>query len=198
MADSSSTDTSSPEISEITGTIVNSFTTEIVTKKRLKRSKVSKTSSCSAVDRAKSFNNPNFYADGEVLFCRVCSKAVDHRRENSLKRHLETSLHQNNKKIQGRSTKQKTLETTFAVPTEARLENLKTVCCFVKTLAASKIPFNVVENEFMRKFFKDFVRGGGAIPKSKALLEYLEDIYKVITHHEPCHSRFSGKLPSDR
>ena len=99
--DDNSSLTSSPEtLSEITGTaIVNSFTTESVTKKRIKRSKVKKFSSCSAIDRAKNFNNPNFYADGEVLFCRICSKTVDHRREASLKRHLATSsLHQKNLK----------------------------------------------------------------------------------------------------
>ena len=30
----------------------------------------------------------------EVLFCRICSKTVDHRRKASLKRHLATSLRQ--------------------------------------------------------------------------------------------------------
>ena len=40
-------------------------------------------SKMSAKQRAQQSGNENFYADGEILFCRACSKAVDHSHQSS-------------------------------------------------------------------------------------------------------------------
>ena len=75
---SSSFSTSLPEkLYEITGTpFVNSFTTESVTKKRIKRSKVSKTSSCSAIDHAKSSTTPISMLTGRFYFVAFVRKLL--------------------------------------------------------------------------------------------------------------------------
>ena len=68
-----------------------------------------------AKQSAQQSSNKSFYADGDILFCRACSKAVDHNRQSVLKLYCQSQSHKEkmSKKI---SPKQKTLTTTMFAP----------------------------------------------------------------------------------
>ena len=65
------------------------------------------------------------------------------------------------------------------VPTTARMENVTSINNFVRVLPATNIPFNVLNNQLLRKFFLDHVKSGVSLPKGSSLNPYLEDCYKV-------------------
>ena len=68
--------------------------------------------------------NLNVNADGDVLFGRGFTKAVDHRKEDSLKKNLDTTLHL---KYQKKTGKHEKTVFTQTVPTKARLKYIKTL-----------------------------------------------------------------------
>ena len=165
----SDSDTSSSELQEIS--------IDSISRKRNAQQKTTHISSKTARDRAITLNNPDIYADGNVLFCKPCSKALDHRRLGTIKRHLKSTGHIEKSQSSNTTAKrQKTLQTSFCVQTEARFENIKTVTAFVKMLASANIPFNSVNNPHVREFLREHVKGGGAIPQRAALTNYLNDI----------------------
>ena len=147
-----SSDSSSSQEPESASSLSTHTDTSVRRKKQQKRAR-HHLSSITAKQRAVTIGNGCFYADGDVLFCRPCSKAVDHSRNSTVKDHLKSMTHLENEKRVQKAKKQRTLFTTFPVGTPAKLENLRLVSAFVRTLAASKIPLNVSDNKTMKNFF---------------------------------------------
>ena len=83
------------------------------------------------------------------------------------------------KNVKKNLPKQKTLTTTMFALNNARVENIRFRTNFVRWLAVNKIPFNVADTKVTEYFAKTHIRAGEAIPKSKALLHYLEGCAKV-------------------
>ena len=109
-------------------------------KKGRKQRKKSHIAPISAKQRVEQLKNPDLYADGENLFCRVCEKSLDHSRKSTITRHFKPEFHIGKKKGGKENSKKTTLKTTLPVKTDARLENLKTISDPVKTFAAANIP----------------------------------------------------------
>ncbi|KAH7980177.1 hypothetical protein HPB49_013640 [Dermacentor silvarum] len=49
-----------------------------------------------AKEHAREYKNACFYEDAGVLFCRVCARAVDHRRKSTIDEHIESNRHRKN------------------------------------------------------------------------------------------------------
>ena len=130
-------------------------------------------STMTAKQRAAKPGNSAFYADGNKLFCRVCSKHINHERQSVLTRHLESNKHKENSRSSIAPKRQRTIDTTLNAPNQASLENYRVVSDFVRMLASAKIPFNVANNPVVRQFLHHHVQGGGAIPSGKSLNPYL-------------------------
>ena len=83
----------------------------LLSKNRRKRRK---TSQISARQSAEQLKNPDLYADGEILFCQVCEKSLDHSREGTITHHFKSQFHNGNMKGgKENSKKQMTLKTTL-------------------------------------------------------------------------------------
>lgn len=54
-------------------------------------------SSISAVDRAKEFNEDT-YENGGVLFCKFCQHSIEQVRVHTIKMHIKSAKHEENKK----------------------------------------------------------------------------------------------------
>ena len=116
-----------------------------ISRKRNKRTKVNHIASVTAKKRASQSGNEDFYADGDILFCRVCSKAIDHSRQGTINRHKASDVHINNKKKLV-PKKQTTIITTMNAQTTAKLENLALVSDFVRMLTAANLPLYTALN----------------------------------------------------
>ena len=133
-----------------------------ISRKRNKRTKVNHIASVTAKKRASQSGNEDFYADGDILFCRVCSKAIDHSRQGTINRHKASDVHINNKKKLV-PKKQTTIIRTMNAQTTAKLENLALVSDFVRMLTAANLPLNTADKPQVRTFLKSHIRCGGAI-----------------------------------
>ena len=110
--------------------------------------------------------NEYFYADGDILFCQVCSKVIDHSRQGTINRHNASDVHM--KKLAPK--KQTTIITTMTAQTTAKIENLALVSDFVRKLTAANLPLNTADNPQVRTFLKSHIRCGGAIPSRTKLI----------------------------
>ncbi|KYO41910.1 putative nuclease HARBI1 [Alligator mississippiensis] len=60
--------------------------------------KMPKSAKVTPKDRVAQFGKDKFHADGTVLFCTACRKAVDHVRKQSIVEHMESAKHKQNEK----------------------------------------------------------------------------------------------------
>ena len=71
---------------------------DLLSKNRRKQRKKSHIAQILAKQRVEQLKNPDLYADGEILFCRVCEKSLDHSRKSTITRHFKSEFHIGNKK----------------------------------------------------------------------------------------------------
>ena len=76
-------------------------------KNRRKRRKTSHIDQISAKQMVEQLKNPHLYADGEILFCRVCEKSLDHSRKGTITRQFKSEFHIENKKGGNENSKNK-------------------------------------------------------------------------------------------
>ena len=72
------------------------FSINLLSKNRRKRRKTSHIAQISARQMVEQLKNPDLYADGEILNCRVCEKSLDHRK-GAITRHFKSEFHIGNK-----------------------------------------------------------------------------------------------------
>lgn len=96
--------TNNQEDIEATGTSVSENKPEAtgkiavsVTRKAAKRSTL--VYKLSATQRAKDFAGEGMYADGNIMFCKFCTKSVDWKRKNTVDDHVKSFGHQHRKKL---------------------------------------------------------------------------------------------------
>ena len=115
-----------------------------------------------AAETARMLGNEDFYAEAAKLFCKFCKKAVDHRSQSVVNRHLISDKHTKNKKDPNRNPA-KTITTASKVSNAARLQNIRLVSKWVPSCAASNIPPNAASDNITmrnvsvcqrRNFFK--------------------------------------------
>ena len=70
----------------------------LLSKNRRKRRKTSYIAQILAKQRVEQLKNLDLYADGEILFCRVCEKSLDQSRKSTITRHFKSEFHIGNKK----------------------------------------------------------------------------------------------------
>ncbi len=153
---------------------VTQFTASKLAKDSEKNRKRLHASGLTAKQRSLQSKNEDFYEEGGKLYCRPCCKIIDHTRQGSIERHKETQGHLTNKKAR---KIQKTLNSTLPIATSARFENVAVIEDWVRASCAANIPFHKTDNGQLRDFFREHIRGGGAIPKARALSPYLKDCY---------------------
>ena len=137
----------------------------------------------SAADRAKTYPEKLYESDG-LLFCKACSKAIDHRRLDTVKHHLfKSAVHAANEaKIKkqeetgpGRGIKrQKTIGETFSNATKAADHRKEMASDLIKTFAACNIPLEKVNNPHFRSFLLKHVQGGGAVASASTLRKSID------------------------
>ena len=89
---------------------------------KTKKRKRDHSSSLDAQTRAKMFQNSDFFAEKDQLFCRYCSVQMDHSRQSVLNAHLRSDTHKKHKSTaMEKKQVQGTLFTTLPVPNVARL-----------------------------------------------------------------------------
>ena len=157
----------------------SSYTRESVERNASRKAKRQHLSTMTAAERARKLGNEDFYADAAELFCKFCKKAVDHRSQSVINRHMISDKHTKNKRKDPNRKPANTITTAFKVSNAARLQNIRLVSNWVRSCAASNIPLNVSDNFTMRNFFRDHVVSGGSIPQRNGILPYLKDCYIV-------------------
>ena len=93
MSQSEIISTDSESESEIASCAVLHTESSVLRKRKLNR-KLNQSSNITALSRASQPKIDRSYADGNVLFCSACEKAVDHSRQFVFNRHQESDAHQ--------------------------------------------------------------------------------------------------------
>ena len=78
--------------------VVRSLNSVQTSQKQNKRAKISPILSVTSKNRAPQSVNEDFNADGDILFCRVCPKAVDHSMQSTMNCHKASDVHISNRK----------------------------------------------------------------------------------------------------
>ena len=169
------------------------FSIILLSKNRLKRQKTSHIAQISAKQRVEQLKNLDLYADGEILFCRVCEKTLDHSRKGTILRHFKSEIHIGNKKGgKENSKKRTTFKTTHPVKSEARLENLKTENLKTKPLRKKFKQFDFWKsNRMILPNLFDIVRQNAYLVGSSAGVERSFTYYSKILSDE--RHRLTGK-----
>ena len=103
--------------------------------------------------RAAKPGNNDFFASKIILICKWCNKAVEHDRQSTVSRHMNSRSHQDNKKKNAKAT-HKTLHSSLQVKTPARLENIEIVSAWVRACTEANIPLNVSNKELAGVFLE--------------------------------------------
>ena len=61
--------------------------------KRTKPSELSRQGNVSAADRAAQYDKGVFYAENELMYCRVCNTVIEHVRKDTVNKHLTRKVH---------------------------------------------------------------------------------------------------------
>ncbi|MGH0147529.1 UNVERIFIED_CONTAM: hypothetical protein FKN15_043843 [Acipenser sinensis] len=131
-------------------------------------SKMPKTIKITPKDRVNEFGKDEFHADGNVLFCISCSKAVDYTRRQNTAEHMGSAKHKLNEKKRKQddaktAVSSKTLKQTTMFGSFQRLYNCQrtVVSDFVKMCVKADIPLYKVDQpafgDFFSKHFREVV-----------------------------------------
>uniref|UniRef100_A0A9J8AJF7 CGG triplet repeat-binding protein 1 n=1 Tax=Cyprinus carpio carpio TaxID=630221 RepID=A0A9J8AJF7_CYPCA len=118
------------------------------------------------------------HESGGELFCTACNIVVEHKRKSSIDKHFATAKHNMRcaeMQAESQTTRQITMTQAVASMSIASSERIK-VSYF--KCASVNIPLSKSDHPVLRKFLKEKVVNGGAIPGSHQLQEkYLGDVY---------------------
>ncbi|XP_025049927.1 uncharacterized protein LOC102377462 isoform X1 [Alligator sinensis] len=139
-------------------------------------------------DRVAQFGKDKFHADGTVLFCTACRKAVDHVRKQSIVEHMESTKHKQNEKRRRQDAEtagpsksaKKQCAGTAAVErsTVAKDHRHTLILDFVRMCLKANFPLHKMDLPVVRDFLSKHVKGGGAIPKSDQLYSHLPTLFE--------------------
>uniref|UniRef100_H3ACH5 DUF659 domain-containing protein n=1 Tax=Latimeria chalumnae TaxID=7897 RepID=H3ACH5_LATCH len=122
------------------------------------------------------------YVDGGKLFCKYCQIVLDHQQKSSIDNHVKSTKHEKSVEVwessETKRKKQKTLESSFQSKSIASVEREEICEEWIKVCTAISLPLAAVDKPVLRRFLKERVRNGGAIPGSHQLSEhYLPVVY---------------------
>jgi len=122
-----------------------------------------------AADRVRDFGRDIFSSDGGLLFCKLCNKAVDYVRRDSIVDHIKSKRHRDraeyHEKNEGPPAKKATTIEGCFVRAAGASEVKEELCMdLVGAFAAADIPLEKVDNPSIRRFFEKHVKSGGSIP----------------------------------
>ncbi|RUS76516.1 hypothetical protein EGW08_015709, partial [Elysia chlorotica] len=117
---------------------------------------------------------------GQLMFCTSCNIVLDHKRKSSVDIHASTLKHKNAIKraaddsISGPTKRQKTLDCWLFLLISCDFSKFSPekndICTeWVAMCAAANIPLSKTDNPAVKKFLKEQVVNGGAIPTSTTL-----------------------------
>ncbi|ROJ30490.1 CGG triplet repeat-binding protein 1, partial [Anabarilius grahami] len=135
-------------------------------------------SKITAIDRQKQYPGI-LHESGGKLFCTACNIVVEHKRKSSIDKHFATAKHNMRcaEKQAGRqTTTQITMTQAVASRSIASSERIKICLDWLATCTAVNIPLSKSDHPVLRKFLKEKVVNGGAIPGSHPE-KYLGDVY---------------------
>uniref|UniRef100_A0A3B3QBY7 U1-type domain-containing protein n=1 Tax=Paramormyrops kingsleyae TaxID=1676925 RepID=A0A3B3QBY7_9TELE len=114
------------------------------------------------------------------LFCTLCNIVVEHRQKSSLDRHFSTAKHARRMaEKRGTQTRQITMTEAVACSSVASAERNKICEDWVSTCIAVNIPLSQSDHPAMRRFLRENVINGGAIPGFHQLQEkYLGTVFQ--------------------
>uniref|UniRef100_A0A3P8TRL5 CGG triplet repeat binding protein 1 n=1 Tax=Amphiprion percula TaxID=161767 RepID=A0A3P8TRL5_AMPPE len=122
-----------------------------------------------AKDHEKQFPDV-LHESGGKLFCTPCNIVVEYKRKSSIEKHFTTAKHIKRMAEMSRlQTRQTTLTEAVAPRSVASTERMKV--SWVATCTAVNIPLSKSDHPAMRRFLKEKVINGGAIPGFHQLQE---------------------------
>uniref|UniRef100_A0A8C2DU57 CGG triplet repeat-binding protein 1 n=1 Tax=Cyprinus carpio TaxID=7962 RepID=A0A8C2DU57_CYPCA len=134
-------------------------------------------SKITAIDRQKQYPGI-LHETGGKLFCTACNIVVEHKRKSSIDKHFATAKH-NMRCAEMQAGRQTTRQITMtqAVASRSIASSERIKVSYFKC-ASVNIPLSKSDHPVLRKFLKEKVVNGGAIPGSHQLQEkYLGDVY---------------------
>uniref|UniRef100_A0A8C2BR82 Uncharacterized protein n=1 Tax=Cyprinus carpio TaxID=7962 RepID=A0A8C2BR82_CYPCA len=124
------------------------------------------------------------HESGGKLFCTACNIVVEHKRKSSIDKHFATAKH-NMRCAEMQAGRQTTRQITMtqAVASRSIASSERIKVSYFKC-ASVNIPLSKSDHPVLRKFLKEKVVNGGAIPGSHQLQEkYLGDVYLAVALH---------------
>ncbi|MGH0142149.1 UNVERIFIED_CONTAM: hypothetical protein FKN15_002251, partial [Acipenser sinensis] len=139
--------------------------------------------------KAKNVSAGVLLSDGGKLFCTSYNITLDHHRESAVDRHLDSSIHRKRKAEIQSSTgdcftckETKKVTSMFQKSTENREARNTLNVDLTEASVYANIPFEKLDNQKLRKFFRLSVANGGVIPSSTQLRH--EYVPKVTEYHK--------------
>lgn len=133
--------------------------------------KTARTTSSVLRNLISSFGEDILSTDGSVLFCKICSKAINGKKKYFVDEHVKSAAHMN--RVKSSSTKKAQMITQSFTETTKKSEFYIDMCT---AFTAANIPFWKLENATFKSFLEKYTQTN--IPSESTLRKnYLKDVY---------------------